>query len=160
VLQLGGATAGVHAGFVVLLVVVFVWQLRRTRPGYWITPAGWTTLALVAGLTWMMPWYVAWVLPLAALSSSRHLRTAAMVATTYTVLVWMPPVTSVIRHMLPLPKNSLTLGCAHKKLGHGPTVPPGWVPGNFSASTSSPSSVRLSAVVTDVIRRRWTSRTI
>ena len=39
-----------------------------------ITACGWASVALLVTLSWVLPWYVLWVLPLAALSSSRRLR--------------------------------------------------------------------------------------
>ncbi len=137
-LGLGGATTAVHIGFVVLLVVVFVWQIARTRPGNWITPAGWTTLALLAGLTWMIPWYVGWLLPLAALSPSRRLKGAALIASTYALLVWLPPISNTLKTVLPLPANSTTLGCLHKANVVAPKIPDNWVPGQLSASLPAP----------------------
>ena len=41
-----------------------------------ITASGWASVALLVTLSWVLPWYVLWVLPLAALSSSRRLRAA------------------------------------------------------------------------------------
>ena len=41
--------------------------------------AGWSTLALIASLAWLVPWYVIWLLPLAALGTSVKLRRAALV---------------------------------------------------------------------------------
>jgi hypothetical protein len=61
------------------------WQRRE-----WTAPAGWAALAGVAFLSWVMPWYVLWALPFAALSSSRALRTATLVASVYLTLIWSP----------------------------------------------------------------------
>ena len=47
--------------------------------------AGWATLALIASLAWLMPWYVIWVLPLAALGTSLRLRRAALALTVFLV---------------------------------------------------------------------------
>ena len=35
-----------------------------------ITPAGWVNVALILTLSWVLPWYVLWILPLAAMSAS------------------------------------------------------------------------------------------
>src|SRR5205085_122089 len=48
------------------------------------------TIPLIASLAWVMPWYVIWVLPLAALGSSIRLRRAAVVLTVFLVLVFLP----------------------------------------------------------------------
>jgi hypothetical protein len=47
-------------------------------------------VALLVTLSWVLPWYVLWVLPLAALSSSRPLRRAATVLGVYLIIVWAP----------------------------------------------------------------------
>jgi hypothetical protein len=47
-------------------------------------------VALLVTLSWVLPWYVLWVLPLAALSTSRRLRTAALVLGVYLIVVWAP----------------------------------------------------------------------
>ena len=60
------------------------------RRGDWISHAGWATVALIASLAWVMPWYVIWVLPLAALGSSIRLRRTALVLTVFLVLVFLP----------------------------------------------------------------------
>jgi hypothetical protein len=41
-------------------------------------------------LGWVLPWYVLWVLPLAALSGSRRLRTTALVLGAYLIIAWAP----------------------------------------------------------------------
>ncbi len=55
-----------------------------------IGACGWASVALLMLLSWVLPWYVLWVLPLAALSSSRRLRTAALVLGAYLILAWSP----------------------------------------------------------------------
>jgi hypothetical protein len=41
-------------------------------------------------LSWVLPWYVLWVLPFAALSSSRRLRVGALVLGVYLIISWAP----------------------------------------------------------------------
>jgi hypothetical protein len=80
----GGATAGVRlalmVAFVAAVVALLVWTWRGAD---WIAAAGWATLALLVATPWFMPWYVVWVLPLAALSSSRRLAAAALAASAF-----------------------------------------------------------------------------
>ena len=73
-----------------LLATAVVVVLLLRRRGDWISHAGWATVALIASLAWVMPWYVIWVLPLAALGSSIWLRRAALVMTVFLVLVFLP----------------------------------------------------------------------
>ena len=76
----GGESESLHVLFSALLVAVVVVccaHAWRTRSPF--TAAGWASAALLVTLSWVLPWYVLWVLPLAALSSSRRLRAAALV---------------------------------------------------------------------------------
>ncbi len=92
----GGATETLHS---VLVVVLLLWVLsccvlawRRQES---ITPSGWATVALLVTLGWVLPWYVLWLLPLAALSRSRRLRTTTLLLGVYMILVWLPGSTAV-----------------------------------------------------------------
>jgi hypothetical protein len=71
----------------VVLVVAFHFLYRR---GNWMAGAGWSTLALILSLAWAVPWYVIWVLPLAALSSSVALRRTAVALTVFLLLAFVP----------------------------------------------------------------------
>ena len=81
-----GAAIAYLASFVLVVTVV----LLVRRRGDWIANAGWGTVALIASLAWVMPWYVIWVLPLAALGTSVRLRRAALALTVFLVLVFLP----------------------------------------------------------------------
>ncbi|HZL47899.1 MAG TPA: hypothetical protein VFC30_02685 [Solirubrobacteraceae bacterium] len=69
----------------VLLCCVLAWRRRDA-----VTASGWVTVALLVTLGWVLPWYVLWVLPLAALSASRRLRTTALVLGVYFIIAWAP----------------------------------------------------------------------
>jgi len=84
----GGGTSGILRLADVALVVAVIVLLRRESD--WITRAGWATFALIASLAWVMPWYVIWLLPLAALGSSQRLRRVAIGLTVFLVLVFLP----------------------------------------------------------------------
>ena len=88
VLHLGGGTPLVLRLANVALIVTVLFFLRRG--GEWLNGAGWSTLALVASLAWLMPWYVIWVLPLAALGTSIRLRRAAFAFSVFLVLAFCP----------------------------------------------------------------------
>ncbi len=83
----GGAPALLRVANVA--VVLTVAHLLRRRVD-WLAGAGWSTLALIASLAWLVPWYVVWLLPLAALASSVRLRRGALVLTVFLVLTFMP----------------------------------------------------------------------
>jgi alpha-1,6-mannosyltransferase len=84
----GGGAPWVLTLAKVALVVCVAWLLYRRRD--WISSAGWGTVALIASLAWLMPWYVIWVLPLAALGTSLRLRRAAVVLTVFLIATFMP----------------------------------------------------------------------
>jgi hypothetical protein len=58
-----------------------VWLLVRVRRGQldWLDGAAWATLAMLVTASSLLPWYVAWLMPLAALSKDRRLRRAALI---------------------------------------------------------------------------------
>jgi len=88
-LGLGGGSPALLRVANVALVATVIYLLRRRRSD-WIADAGWSTLALVVTLAWLVPWYVIWVLPLAALGTSVRLRRATVAFTVYLVLAFMP----------------------------------------------------------------------
>jgi hypothetical protein len=87
----GGETASLHTVLnAVLLVSVFLCCVQAWRRRDSVTAAGWASVALLVTLSWVLPWYVLWVLPLAALSSSRRLRRATLVLGVYFIIAWAP----------------------------------------------------------------------
>jgi hypothetical protein len=106
---LGGESTGLRelfSGVLVALVLACCWVAWRGRrlpvaPGATadtqdggiarsIIASGWASAALIVTLSWVLPWYVLWVLPLAALSGSRRLRTTALVLGVYLIVAWAP----------------------------------------------------------------------
>jgi hypothetical protein len=63
--------------------VAVVWLMWRVWIGEldWITAAGWATVGLLVSAGLLMPWYIAWLIPLAALSSDRRLWFTAIALT-------------------------------------------------------------------------------
>jgi hypothetical protein len=87
----GGETSSLHVVLSVVLVgsiAVCCVQAYRWRDS--LTASGWANVALLVTLSWVLPWYVLWVLPLAALSSSRRLRVAALGLGVYLIIAWAP----------------------------------------------------------------------
>ncbi len=84
---LGGETVGVHAVAYALLVGSVGWGAwwAYTRREI-MAPGGWVTIALLLTLSWVLPWYVLWVLPMAAVAGSRRLRIAALLVGLYLVI--------------------------------------------------------------------------
>ena len=87
-LGLGKLALGVRVAFLALFGGVLVASLWRTwRGAPWLDSYGWTTLALLAGTAWLLPWYGLWALLPASLSSSRRLRIATLIACAYLVTI-------------------------------------------------------------------------
>jgi len=82
------AIRGIMSAVLAASVLACCWLAWRRRDA--ITASGWASVALLVTLSWVLPWYVLWVLPLAALSSSRRLRTAALVLGVYLIVAWAP----------------------------------------------------------------------
>ena len=87
----GGETETLHSLLSAVLVLsilaccAMAWRRRES-----ITASGWATVALLVTLGWVLPWYILWLLPLAALSRSRRLRTTALVLGAYLIVAWSP----------------------------------------------------------------------
>lgn len=74
-----GRATGIALGIV--FVLTFGWLLRRVWAGEldWIAGAGWATVVLLITASSLLPWYVAWLIPLAALGADRRLWKTAMI---------------------------------------------------------------------------------
>lgn len=74
---LGPALAGHIVGYMLeaLFLGVTIWLLRKVwrRELDWLNAAGWSTLVMLATAGSLLPWYVTWLLPLAAISTDRRL---------------------------------------------------------------------------------------
>ncbi|HEX3909883.1 MAG TPA: hypothetical protein VHW67_04175 [Solirubrobacteraceae bacterium] len=87
----GGETEALHkvlTGVLILSVLACCVQAYRRRAA--ITASGWASVALLVTLSWVLPWYVLWVLPMAALSSSVRLRRTALALGAYLIVAWAP----------------------------------------------------------------------
>jgi alpha-1,6-mannosyltransferase len=91
-LGFGGITGGIRtialALFVVLLAALLVGAWRGRLD--WIAAGGWATVAALVTSAWLMPWYVTWVLPLAALGRDRKLVAATLALCAYLVVMRTP----------------------------------------------------------------------
>jgi hypothetical protein len=74
----------------VLLCCWMAWSRRWPAADRSVTASGWASVALLVTLSWVLPWYVLWALPLAALSSSRRLRTTVLALGVYLIITWAP----------------------------------------------------------------------
>jgi hypothetical protein len=82
-LGLGNLSHGVVIGLQALCAITIVWLIVAVRKHRidWITATGWAVVALLVTSTFLLPWYVVWMLPFAALTDSRALRIAALALT-------------------------------------------------------------------------------
>jgi alpha-1,6-mannosyltransferase len=89
-LLLGGAFAAVLAWLLWL-----VWQGKLD----WIAGAGWAAFAMLVTAASLLPWYVAWLMPLAALGGDRRLWKASLILSAvmigFQLLAFLPHVSTV-----------------------------------------------------------------
>jgi hypothetical protein len=71
------AFLAIYAGLVIYLLV-WTW-----RGGDWLRAAAWATSGLLIATAWLLPWYLLWPLPLAALSRDRVLQLLLLGLTAY-----------------------------------------------------------------------------
>lgn len=122
----GGGTHAVLRDLTVAVALVTIYQLVRymrdpTRD--WLAGAGWATLVLIAAASWLVPWYVIWLLPLAALGRSRALRGAALALTLFVILTLGPGTTYLLEihniSLLHTPAGRASRALEHRLVGGG-----------------------------------------
>lgn len=76
------------AGLYGLAVIgLLLWTARGADP---VRAAGWAALGLLVATAWMVPWYVIWLLPLAAVSRDRPLIAGAVALTLFQAINAVP----------------------------------------------------------------------
>jgi alpha-1,6-mannosyltransferase len=80
--KLGLQTVGLVVGDALIagFLLACAWLLAGVWRGAidWIAAAGWATVAMLVASSSLLPWYVGWTLPLAALGRDRRLRMAVL----------------------------------------------------------------------------------
>ncbi len=66
--------------FLTLLFELLLWTWRGFD---WVRAAAWTAAGLLLASAWLLPWYLVWMLPLAAISRDRALQLLALALTAY-----------------------------------------------------------------------------
>jgi len=66
--------------FLTLVLELALWTWRGLD---WVRAAGWTAAGLLLASAWLLPWYLVWLLPLAAISRDRALQLLALALTAY-----------------------------------------------------------------------------
>jgi len=74
----GRAVAAILFAALVAYLLVWTW-----RGGDWVRAAAWTAFALLLATSWLLPWYLIWPLPLAAISRDRPLQLLTLALTAY-----------------------------------------------------------------------------
>jgi hypothetical protein len=110
----GGVPLLLRAGNVALVLAIALLLRRR---GDWLTSAGWATFGLIASLAWLVPWYLTWLLPLAALSTNIRLRRTAFALTLFLVITFIPA-TGMFLHSHGLDPLNTSAGHASRTLQH------------------------------------------
>lgn len=82
----------VRGVFVLMLAAAVAWLLWRSwkRPETWIANAGWATFGVLLATAWLVPWYLLWLLPFAALARDRALVAATAILSGYTMIIAIP----------------------------------------------------------------------
>jgi glycosyl transferase family 87 len=66
--------------FLTLAFKLLVWTWRG---GDWVRAAAWTAAGLLLATAWLLPWYLIWILPLAAIARDRPLQLLTLGLTAY-----------------------------------------------------------------------------
>jgi hypothetical protein len=81
----------VRTAYALAFALVAAWLLLKTfRGADPIRMAGWTTVALLVASAWLVPWYVLWLLPLAALAADRRLSLASAALCAWMLVIAVP----------------------------------------------------------------------
>ena len=102
--RLGLGTVGHPVALILgtLFALILAWLVWRVWRGEldWIAGAGWATVALLLSAGSLLPWYVAWLMPLAALGGDRRLWRASIGVTcliaAFQILAYIPHGNSVL----------------------------------------------------------------
>jgi alpha-1,6-mannosyltransferase len=88
----GVATDVVRIVFVLILAAAVIYLIWRSykQPETWLANAGWATFGVLLASAWLVPWYLLWLLPFAALGKCRGLQIATIVLTAYTLVIAIP----------------------------------------------------------------------
>jgi alpha-1,6-mannosyltransferase len=88
---IGGQTATLRTvmfgvfGASALVACAFVW-----RGTSWLTAAGWVLVASLLTTGWLLPWYIAWLAPFAALAPTRKLLVPLVVISAFLIATSIP----------------------------------------------------------------------
>ena len=75
------------AAYALAVLGLLAWVARGAD---WVRAAGWATFGLLVASAYMVPWYLIWLLPLAAISRDRTLIGATVALTLFQVANAVP----------------------------------------------------------------------
>lgn len=78
------------AGLGAFAVLIALLLRRVRRGGDWVRATGWTALGLLLATAWLLPWYLVWALPFAALSRDERLIAAVWALTALQLAARIP----------------------------------------------------------------------
>jgi hypothetical protein len=111
----GGETNSLRVALSGLLALsVLACCVQAWRRGSSLAASGWASVALLVTLSWVLPWYVLWVLPMAALATSRRLRVASAVLGVYLIISWAPA-SSLVWDEIGFHPEKTSLGRLHQR---------------------------------------------
>jgi hypothetical protein len=111
----GGETESLRlvlSGVLVIAIALCCVHAARRRSS--LAASGWASVALLVTLSWVLPWYILWVLPLAALAGSRRLRVASAVLGAYLIVSWAPA-SSLVWNAIGFHPEKTSLGRLHQR---------------------------------------------
>ncbi|HEX4717853.1 MAG TPA: polyprenol phosphomannose-dependent alpha 1,6 mannosyltransferase MptB [Thermoleophilaceae bacterium] len=82
----------VRVAFAVSFAAVFLWLLWRAWRGLIdvLDAIGWATFAILIASAWLVPWYILWLLPFAAISRDRRLQLATLALSAWMLAIAVP----------------------------------------------------------------------
>jgi hypothetical protein len=82
----------VRVMFAVAFAAAFLWLLWRAWRGLMepLDAIGWASLAILVASAWLVPWYILWLLPFAALSRDRRLQLATLALCAWMLAIAVP----------------------------------------------------------------------
>jgi hypothetical protein len=79
-----------YTALALYVVALLLLAVRTLRGGDWIRAAGWAALGLLLATDWLMPWYMIWVLPFAAIAKDTSLRAGTLALCAFQLINRIP----------------------------------------------------------------------
>jgi hypothetical protein len=93
-------------------LALWAWRVRD-----WAAGAAWAAVLVLLALGWVMPWYILWILPFAAIARRAGPRGAAIAMTVFLLAAWAPASAPAL-HRLGAHPTATATGRANNHLLH------------------------------------------